>query len=203
MEAKSGKFNFYKKNVFGPLVFVLVITFLLIIWHPGYWFWLLIIFPIGLLLSKVNKFITGLEGEASVGDELKKLPSGFTCLSDVVIGSRGNIDKVVIGPTGIWVLEIKSHRGNIRQPNEKFLNQVWAESYAVRDLIRDKLNLNIIVQPVLVFSNPRAYLHFGFKTIKGVYIIQSRWLNNLITKHSSFTLDPNTISKITRSNGSW
>ena len=146
--------------------------------------------------QKTKPFTHGLEGEAVVSDELRKLPPEYTFISDVSIGSRSNIDKVVNGPTGIWVLEVKSHQGNIQKPNQQFIKQVWAESFAVRDLIKEKLNLDITIQPVLVFSSPRAKLRFGFNKIEGVYVIGVKWLNDLLVMHSVFSLDSDTIAKI-------
>jgi len=54
----------------------------------------------------------GLEGEKIVNDELEKLPEGYFIFYDVKLpGDTGNIDHVVIGSNGIFVVETKSYEG--------------------------------------------------------------------------------------------
>jgi hypothetical protein len=189
--------KFYKKRIYITLFAMGIITVLM-------WFFvrsLIITIPGAILfyflLKKINPFARGLEGEASVSDQIRKLPPEFSFFSDIQTDkSQANIDKVVIGPTGVWVLEVKSHRGNIKEVDPKFIKQVWAESYAVRDLIKEKLNLDVSVQPVLVFSSPQAKMHFGFNKVDGVYVINQKWLNDLLVMHPVSALDSDTTTKI-------
>jgi hypothetical protein len=54
----------------------------------------------------------GLEGEQSVASELSYLSDEFLLLNDVMIpGARGNIDHVLVGPTGVFVFETKNYSG--------------------------------------------------------------------------------------------
>ena len=57
----------------------------------------------------------GLEGEKLVSDYLNTLPKNYFVFNDVNLpGKRGNIDHVVIGPTGIFVIETKNYSGRYR-----------------------------------------------------------------------------------------
>jgi hypothetical protein len=47
--------------------------------------------------------------------------------------------------------------------------------------VKKNLGQEIIVQPVLVFVNRGNKICFGFKKIKGVYVVGIDWLNKLIT----------------------
>jgi hypothetical protein len=51
----------------------------------------------------------------------------------------------------------------------------------LHDLIKSKLNMNISVQPVVVFSSKYVKVRLGLNKYKGVYVIQKAWLNKLIT----------------------
>lgn len=54
----------------------------------------------------------GAAGEKSVAHTLSKLPEEFRVLNDVKTPT-GNLDHVVIGPTGVFVIETKNCRGMI------------------------------------------------------------------------------------------
>lgn len=74
------------------LVIDIVLTF--IVWHTI------------LYLQRIGK---GMDGEIEVIKKLKHLPKDkFRVLSDFVDGKKGNTDFIVVGETGIWVIEIKN-----------------------------------------------------------------------------------------------
>jgi hypothetical protein len=160
------------------------------------------------ILKKVDPFLKGLEGEADISSELKKLPPEYTFFSDIETDQKmGNIDKVLIGPSGVWVIEAKNMFGKFTSDGNRLLqnghvmekdilNQVWAENYAVRDLIKSKTGIDITPQPVIVFSSPHASLHFGFNKVKGVYVIGKKWINDLITQHLTTKLDSVNVEKL-------
>jgi hypothetical protein len=57
----------------------------------------------------------GAAGEAATAVLLTGLPRRFVVLHDLRIpGSRANVDHLVIGPTGVWVVDSKSYRARIR-----------------------------------------------------------------------------------------
>ncbi len=64
----------------------------------------------------VRAWAVGAEGERRTAEVLAHLESdGYRVLHDRRIpGSRGNIDHVVVGPTGVYVVETKSWSGAVR-----------------------------------------------------------------------------------------
>jgi hypothetical protein len=57
----------------------------------------------------------GAAGEVATAVLLTRLPRRFVVLHDLRIpGSRANVDHLVIGPTGVWVVDSKSYRARIR-----------------------------------------------------------------------------------------
>ena len=57
----------------------------------------------------------GAVGEAATAVLLTRLPRRFVVLHDLrVPGSRANVDHLVIGPTGVWVVDSKSYRARLR-----------------------------------------------------------------------------------------
>lgn len=59
------------------------------------------------------KWLKGDDGEKTVGKILAKLPDEFYVINDVSTPS-GNLDHVVIGPTGVFVLDAKNWRGVVQ-----------------------------------------------------------------------------------------
>lgn len=65
--------------------------------------------------KKRNSWIKGIEGENKVLDQLNTLPKNYFVFHDVTLPQgKGNIDHIVIGPTGLFVIETKNYSGNYR-----------------------------------------------------------------------------------------
>ena len=61
--------------------------------------------------SKRRIWSRGAKGEKIVAKKLKKLPKKYTAIRDVKIPNLGgDIDHVVVGPTGIYVIETKNYK---------------------------------------------------------------------------------------------
>ena len=140
-------------------------------------------------------FSRGRKGEWKIEDELKKLPDEYSVFSDVKI-KYGNIDFVVIGPKGVYAIEVKSHSGVIdlvdgklvknNKPLEKdFLKQAKREAFDLNEYLKLKLGVNIFVNPVVVFAN-YSKMKFGLNPVEGVSVVSQIWLNKLIQDHPDY-----------------
>ena len=56
---------------------------------------------------------TGAAGEIGVGFILQNFPDGFHVINDLTT-PFGNLDHVVIGPTGVFVIDAKLARGCLK-----------------------------------------------------------------------------------------
>lgn len=64
----------------------------------------------------------GNEGEIIVADYLNTLPEDYFVFNDVKLpGNGGNIDHIVVGPTGIYVIETKNYSGKYRIKGNQWL----------------------------------------------------------------------------------
>ncbi len=63
-----------------------------------------------------DRWARGAAGEQATAALLARLaPSRWTVLHDLAVpGSRANIDHLVIGPTGLWVVDTKAFRGGVK-----------------------------------------------------------------------------------------
>lgn len=153
----------------------------------------LILFPLtGIIFRELDALGKGIDGESKVRRILKKLPDGYYHLSDFSNSQKGNIDLVVVGPTGIWTIEVKNLKsGEITYTNEilcrdglpfekDMLKQAYAESKHLAEYIHQSLGLLLPVNPVLVFANKYTKVRFGKNPVNGVYVIGTSWLEKLI-----------------------
>jgi hypothetical protein len=150
----------------------------------------LFLFVIKLLEKKGNATIKcakqaerGAIAEEKTGAILEGLPEGNFIINDFNTG-RGNIDHILVGPKGVFTLEVKSHRGTVTfdngsllrdgQPFEKdFLKQAWAECFAVREILAKWNIKEPKAEPLLVFSN--AFVKVRGKA-NGIAVINMKFL---------------------------
>lgn len=133
----------------------------------------------------------GAEGERRTGKSLGKL-EGYTVLHDRKIpGSRANIDHVVLGPGGVFVVETKNYSGKVTVKGDDLLvsgrrrtaavEQTWREAVAVQGVLSQELaRLARDVTPVLCIHG--AELPWSRTIVQGVRICNGRELKNLIAK---------------------
>lgn len=116
----------------------------------------------------------GIRGESKVYFELMKLSNEYTVIQDVKLpDQKWNIDFVVIGPTGIYAIEVKNIDGEIGY-NEKFLTckgkmmegknviDIFNKEYfGLRKYLFNKTNEELFVNPLIVLANQYPQVHFG------------------------------------------
>lgn len=150
-------------------------------------------------MKAIDNFYHGRSGEGAVWYTLKELPDEYIVFQDIKDNRLGNIDFAVVGPTGIFAIEVKSMGGFIRSSKylSQALKQTRREAAVLKDLIKEKIGIDIWVEPVLVYSNKLARVRFGLHQIEKVYVVQKRWLNKVIYSNSSKpALTPEQIKKI-------
>ncbi len=162
--------------------------------------------------KEFNNYRKGSEGEDDTCKELMKLSDDYYIYEDLKLlninGYKGNIDFVVIGPTGVFAIEVKNMRGNITFENNQllkdqrpisikknFISQTIAEALQVREYLKKQINKDYFVFPVLVFSNRGAKMRFGYNTVNDIHILGRSFLNQFILSKNK-TLSDFDISKL-------
>jgi hypothetical protein len=108
----------------------------------------------------------GIQGEQRVAEVLAELaPSGYRVLHDLDIG-RGNADHVLVGPTGVFVIETKdwggrfySRRGRLmfnQRAAAEVVGQVRAAALAIQGRL-DDAGIDVVVQPVIASTRAKVY----------------------------------------------
>jgi len=143
------------------------------------------------LISKLNNLFKGMRGEVKVSAVLQTLHwHGFRSVNGINIPGHGNIDHVIVGPTGVWAIETKHRVGTFEVTGDRLtrfgkpclgepLKQAYAEARRVQDLLASK-GILVQVRAVLCFSTDDAQLPFDNKMIAGVQVVGYRLLTKLV-----------------------
>ncbi|EKD23699.1 MAG: NERD protein [uncultured bacterium] len=164
-----------------------------------------------LLLNVVRDIrvrMQGAGGEMVVRTVLRGLDHRFRVLGSVVIGNKGDMDFVVVGPTGTWVIEVKSHKGRIKieggrllrdgKPFDKnFIRQVWGATYALKDALKRRIPKTLHIQPVVVFSSPHAKTGIELNKAEDAYVVGVDQLVRLIERQEVQQLTTDEVERIT------
>jgi len=216
------KSNFYRmlKSAVSMVLSIIVFYFYLKLPLSTYWpdyqytirAWLIgiIILLIVLikLILKIKKLDKVFRAEKSIAFVSAELSDKFSYLRNIVLDDKDDIDQVIVGPTGIWVVEIEEFKGKVTfngqklkrgwRPIEKdLLEKVSKKTKSIKNFISDNLDKEFNIQPVIVFSNPDTKLYFGFEKLNGIYVINGKWLNELVEDNIEQKLDRDEIIKIT------
>jgi len=133
-------------------------------------------------LRKYRIYRGGWEGEKRVITLLSsKLSDDYILLNDLYLrGGGGDIDHVVLGPNGVFVLETKNWNGNIscngdlwqRRGKQNFKGspsrQVKRNASTIKHIIDSSQafrSLGIYVEGIVVFTNNYATLHINNPTV--------------------------------------
>ncbi|QZA33268.1 nuclease-related domain-containing protein [Hydrogenibacillus sp. N12] len=141
----------------------------------------------------IDRALQGAEGEQRVEKILSSLPDTYVVFHDLPCPA-GNIDHIVVGPTGIFVIETKSHRGEITvssdgnllrdgRPLEKnVVSQVWRQTMWLKETLESRLGHSVFIHPFLVFVNGFVRV---YRPVQGVTVLPGKWLVETITKKPS------------------
>jgi hypothetical protein len=157
----------------------------------------------------------GLVGEEIVSDYLKQLPEDYFIYNDVNLpGKMGNIDHVVIGPSGIFVIETKNYSGKfLIKGNDWFYykggNYNPVKTNPAHQVIRNTLELkkfletkgvdtSIWFQAIVAFKNsdfrveekPKAYKVLIPQTVPKYILNINRNYDIEILKKAALELEP-------------
>jgi hypothetical protein len=206
----------------GALVLIGSRTVWAVITQNNYIFWYIIFFVYCGLFYLIIKFIIGKGivkndgsygigsyAEELVGTKLSALGENYYVIHDISKGfKKENIDHVVVGPTGIFVIESKANKNvmayyenNIRKTSylaEKFMKQAsrnacWVHDFIYNELGIDKFVYGIVARPfnkdkktdmycanrVCIMDGEAVYDHIK-KFPDGLYLDEINKINSLL-----------------------
>lgn len=150
----------------------------------------------------------GARGEQKTARILRRLERrGYTVLHDRAIpGSQANIDHLVIGPSGVWVVDSKAWhrntrisgaRGQIwigRRPATNLVQSAIYETRAVERALGRRLGAPVNARPVLAVHGARLP-RFGGLAVDGVPLLRARRVPRWISRYGD-PLDPGRVDQL-------
>ena len=148
--------------LFNPKIFTIIFLVLLS----------LFIFFDKLLDKKSNNLIEknkktwgqGAAAESALIKNLNVLGNKYKIINNIQ-NEKGDVDLVCVGPTGVFVVEVKSQSGFISWNNEilrngypfkkDFIKQAQGEKYYIKNILKEKLGISCDVQGILEFPNAK------------------------------------------------
>lgn len=165
--------------------------------------------------KQLDKAFKGAQAEVKVSEFLQGLPYGYAVINDLEC-PMGNIDHIVLGPTGMFMIETKSHKGIItlsrderillhnHLPFEKnVLKQMFNQLFWLRDELNYMGKKAPFIYALMVFTDAVVDVD---KPIKNVSIINKDCLIEHITtkggklKHEDLRLAFYRLIKLNRRN---
>jgi hypothetical protein len=155
-----------------------------------------------------------LRGEIRVGSWLEDLPDTYTVINDLTFAdSYGNIDHLVVGPTGVFAIDTKNWKGVVtadgkgdvllngkspsKEPGKSEVKRFTARAMDLRDRIRALTGLEPFIHVLFVF--PIAYVEAKWGTTGAVNCLGLGNLIEYITKQNRSPLSRTEVEKIAKS----
>lgn len=150
--------------------------------------------------ARIN-FRKGAVGEAVIGYVLESFPDNYRVVHDLTT-PFGNIDHIVVGPTGAYVIDTKNWKGTVRSDSngELLVNGKPTDKQEIKKLtrrimnIRDKIKVLSSMEPFIqgIFAFPSAriearwgttgYVHCMSDDALYAYIVETKKTNTLSKK---------------------
>lgn len=143
-------------------------------------------------IAEIQNLNKGIVGEKIVASQLELLKeSGFRVFNDLQLGGF-NIDFAVVGPGGIYAVEVKNHahpptavlqyrNGVLKLGNQdktSSIKQVKSAAWTLHDLIFAGTRKNIFVSPVLCYANTKVDLDYTqVKNKENVFVTDDTTIN--------------------------
>ncbi len=135
----------------------------------------------------IDKNWSGEDGEDEICKILQTLSDDFVVFRNVPIRKHLDIDFILLGPIGIYAIEVKSHRWFYNNGlGNDFIGQTMTEAMDLKKYLI-KSGVNVFVNAVLVFS--RARVRFGFTPQRGVAVIGKKFLIPLLERGRRIEFD--------------
>ena len=198
--AKAGLAAVVFAGVFALLIYRLLSTFHIgLLEEAGLVFLIVPLIAFYYFLRRYHIYNGGLTGEKAVANLLTHtLSDDYYLLNDLYLkDGGGDIDHIVLGPNGVFVLETKNWNGNVSCNGDEWQRagkrnfsgspsrQVKRNAAKILQIIGSNPNLRALgiwVEGIVVLTNNHATLHVNNPTVT---ILKLPQLPNYLTTHRS------------------
>ncbi|OPZ86642.1 MAG: Nuclease-related domain protein [bacterium ADurb.Bin429] len=144
------------------------------------------------LTKRIRDAEGGAWAEDIIGALLTKLPDSYVVIHNLPFAG-GDIDHIVVGPTGLFVIDTKSHSGRVLIADgavtlngHAFEKDIVGQIHDGAKWLEEMLLVEggIEVKPIRIIAFTRAYVEYKDKPpYKGVTLLHRSYLNRSILNH--------------------
>jgi hypothetical protein len=173
---------FGAKQSYATLLFFLIVPL----------FWKYLAKKIDAIEKERLNFRKGASGEAIVGFALDSFPDDYRVIHDLTT-PFGNIDHVVIGPSGAYIIDAKNWKGVVAADGngELLLNDKPTQKTEIKNLtrrimsIKEKIKVLSSLDPYVqaVFAFPSAYVEAKWGSTGPVHCLRDEQLYDYIVEN--------------------
>lgn len=170
------------KQIYSTLAFVLIAPLMFTLFKK----------KIKTLEDERLRFRKGAVGEALTGYILEGLPNTYYVVNDLKAEFGGNLDHVVVGPSGVYVIDTKNPRGiitadengeilvNGKQTDKPEVRTLTGRVMSIKEKVKALCGLDPYIRGVLVFPSARVDAKWG--TTKAVHCVRDEQLYDYIVE---------------------
>lgn len=184
--------RFYEIEAAAFIILGAILLFILPI--PYKWILGVTFFIFGLhYLRRSRNWRKGIKGEKKVVEALMPLDNSYVLINDVVLPEgKGNIDHILVGTNGVFVIETKSYKWHYL--NRFPLRQVIRNAVSLRYFLKGQIQFDMFVTAILVSTDPNATMSQRSSTVN---VINLRNLCDFIKdQRNQSVLDRDMIRKL-------
>ncbi len=130
----------------------------------GYSLILLAIFAMKKIFTSMGKNDRGEEAETKIKNILMELPDNYSIYQNVLVKNPPDIDFVLVGPNGIFAIEVKSFARKYYFYQKNPVDQVFKETMKLKNYLHSE-GVKMYIHGVLVYSRARVQYNIGRKGI--------------------------------------
>ena len=200
--------------LFVLLAFLFIWLGSLIWWaSPLFFVGAILLFYLGLkAFNNSIKWRRGIEGKKKVTDALKELDDSYILINGALLPRKGGqVNHVLLGPAGIFVITTKNYGGSLRCYGEDWFKKGRIKEYQIRSIsnqakiytqdikdVADDVHADDYpikkVESVLVFTNPNVKLDLYKPTVPVITV--GKLCDFIKSSQSEISLPPNILRDI-------
>ena len=140
-----------------------------------------------------SRWSVGKNGESKVTEALKSLPDEYVVLNDIVLPDRkGNVDHLLIGPNGVFVIETKNYSGFVKCEEEQW----FVNGHRIRSLSKQAKRNTMAVRGYIASLFPGQQTRVPYVVPLLVFVSRSTRLK--LFKPTVCVLKPNELVEFIR-----
>jgi len=161
--------------------------------------------------ARISAFFKGARGEDQVAGLLAALPAGYhvfhsiNCTGRILMAKNGDIDHLVVGPTGLFVIETKCWRGGIvvekgliyvdgRLPHRDPISQARESARRFAEYLVGRIEHIPTILPVVCFASDNLDVPQSY--IEDVVLCNASKLASVVLQNKAYSLSEHEVAAL-------